>query len=127
MSHDCRDMEDIPLVEADELVAMMEKGEAVVLNVLAPIAYERIHIAGSISAPFDRLEDGEFDSIGKGRKVVVYCESHTCLASGRAAAILRERGVDAAAYEGGIREWAEKGMPTEGTVTAAEYLRERKH
>lgn len=116
------DLENVPVVSKEEVVGIMKSEGTIVLNVLAPQAYERLHIKGSVSAPYDRLERGEFDDLCREKKTVVYCASFDCGASRKAAALLKERGIDASAYEGGIREWAEFGLPTEGSMSSQEYL-----
>jgi rhodanese-related sulfurtransferase len=50
-----------------------------------------------------------------GRSVVVYCV-HGGETSQQAAAALRAAGVDVAYLEGGIAEWAEKGLPTRRNI-----------
>lgn len=115
------DIENVPVVSRDQLLEMMESEEIVIMNVLAKHAYDRIHIKNSISAPYDRLENGDFDSIEKTKILVIYCASYDCGASRTAAALMRERGFDARAYEGGIKEWSESGYPTEGESDNADY------
>ena len=61
--------------------------------------------------------------LDKERPVVTYCSSSSCGASLTAAAILREHGIDASAYEGGIKEWAEAGLPVEGKLQYSEFYR----
>lgn len=116
------DLEKIPVVDKDDLLKMIDSDNTIILNVLASHAYEKLHIKNSISAPYDKLENGELDELGRGKKIVVYCASYNCGASRKAASLLREKGLDASAYEGGIKEWAESGFPTEGNLTAEEYL-----
>lgn len=111
------------MVSREELIDLLDSEKVVILNVLASHAYDRIHIKNSISAPYDKLENGEFDDLGRDKKLIVYCASYDCGASRKAAALMRERGFDVAAYEGGIREWAESGYPTEGSMSKEEYLR----
>lgn len=114
------DLGSVPVVSKHELLKMMDSKNVVIMNVLARQAYNNIHIKNSISAPYDRLENGEFDSIDKSKRLVIYCASYSCGASKKAAALMRERGFDAAAYEGGIKEWVESGYPTEGEDSVAD-------
>jgi rhodanese-related sulfurtransferase len=56
--------------------------------------------AGGAAIPFD-----------KDREVVLYCGSgNSC---SRIAGVLRERGYNTAALDGGYKSWVESGLPTE--------------
>lgn len=116
-------IDDVPVIKKEELLGMLDSKETIILNVLASQAYEKLHIRNSVSAPYDRIENGEYDEMLKNKKIVVYCASYSCGASRKAAALLREKGLDASAYEGGIKEWAESGYPTGGSMTPEEYLK----
>ncbi|HKJ96370.1 MAG TPA: rhodanese-like domain-containing protein [Thermoplasmataceae archaeon] len=116
------DLENIPTIQKEELLKLLDSEDVVLLNVLASNSYEMIHIKNSLSAPYDKLENGEFDSIDKNKKLVIYCASYNCGASRKAAALMMGRGFEVLAYEGGIKEWVESGYPTEGRMTPKEYL-----
>lgn len=118
------DVTDVPVIVKEALLNMLDSENVVIMNVLAKHAYDRLHIKNSISAPYDRLENGEFDNLDRGKRLIIYCASYSCGASKKAAAIMKERGFMVAAYEGGIREWAESGLPTEGEISPEEYLRQ---
>jgi rhodanese-related sulfurtransferase len=107
--------EQIPTVTKEEVLEQIEKGTSVVINVLAKLSYDEVHIKGSISVPFDKVENGELDAIGSNKDVITYCKDQTCLASKGAARILRGYGYNASAYEGGMKEWLESGLPVEGS------------
>lgn len=107
-------VDEIRAVSKEEVLEHIRNGTAVVINVLARRAFDDLHIKGSISIPFDILEDGELDAIGSNKNVITYCKSYTCGASMRAARLLREKGLNAMAYEGGIDEWEQSGLPVEG-------------
>jgi rhodanese-related sulfurtransferase len=112
-------------ISRDELAAKMKSSSVVVVNVLARQAYEKIRIKGSISIPRNELEAGRWKELDPKRDVVVHCSSYECGASRLAAEFLDVRGFDVRAYEGGLKEWAESGLPMEGSITAAQYLAER--
>ena len=57
--------------------------------------------------------EGRAWEIDKSREVIVYCASVKCDASRRAAEMLTVLGFDVKAYEGGIKEWKEAGLPIE--------------
>lgn len=117
------ELDKIPVIAKEELLEKIGSQDYVILNVLAPHAYRRIHIKNSRSVPFDKVEAGELGDVDMSKKVVTYCASYTCNASRKAAAILREKGYNVMAYEGGIKEWAEAGYPTEGEISPEEYIK----
>lgn len=112
-------------ITRDELASQMGSGHLIVVNVLAGGAYERIHIRGSISIPRMELEQGRWQELDRSKKVVVHCSSYECDASRMAARFLEDKGFDVRAYEGGMKEWAEAGLPTEGAVSAKQFIEER--
>ena len=112
-------------ITRDLLASKLGSDNLVVVNVLAPSAYEKIHITGSISIPRNELEQGRWRELSKSKEVVVHCSSFECEASRLAARFLEEKGFDVSAYEGGIKEWAEAGLPTEGKLSAREFIEER--
>ena len=112
----CKTMEDhVDTVSKEDVLIHLQKGTAIIVNVLARHSYDELHIKGSVSIPFDLVEDGRLDALGGQKSVVTYCKNYTCLASKRAARILKNMGYNASAYEGGIEEWEKFGLPVEGT------------
>lgn len=105
--------------------AKLGSRDLVIVNVLARPAYEKIRIRGSISIPRSELENGRWEDLDKSKEIVVHCSSYECGASRLAAEFLEARGFDVKAYEGGIKEWAESGLPMEGTISPKQYLEER--
>ncbi|MCL4328645.1 MAG: rhodanese-like domain-containing protein [Candidatus Thermoplasmatota archaeon] len=98
-------------VTKEEVKEHMHSGTAIVVNVLGPDSYRDHHIQGSISIPLKDLTEGGYSNIDRSRKVITYCASYTCNASRKAASFLAEKGFDSYAYEGGIKEWEESGLP----------------
>ncbi len=105
----------IKIVTKEDVLEHLKNGSAVVVDVLGKIEYDRVHIKGAVSIPLDILEQGELEALGKSKNVITYCKSYTCGASKNAATILSGMGYNAMAYEGGIQEWKDSGLPTEGT------------
>jgi len=108
-----------------ELSAKLGLPWVTIVNVLEPEAYKKIHVKGSISLPRRELEAGKWQELDFTKEIVVYCSSYDCNASREAAKLLESKGMDVSAYEGGIKEWAEAGLPTEGSMSPKEYLQER--
>ena len=109
----------------EELATKLGLPWVTVVNVLEPEAYKKIHIKGSISLPLRELEAGKWQDLDFTKELVVYCSSCDCNASREAAKMLESKGMDVSAYEGGIKEWAEAGLPTEGNMSPKEYLQEK--
>jgi ArsR family transcriptional regulator len=97
---------------------LVEDPSLQVVNVLDPKQYHLGFIRGSKRIPLSELERraGELD---KSREVIVYCASYDCHASRNAAKKLEALGFCARAYEGGIKEWKEAGLPVEEQAHAA--------
>lgn len=119
-------MDSMKTVTRDELAKLMAGGQTNVVNVLKGESYEKIHIRGSVSIPRSELEAGRWQELDRNRVTVVHCSSYSCDASRLAAVFLEGKGFDARAYEGGMQEWAELGLPTDGRMTPKDYLEERK-
>jgi len=83
-------------------------------NVLVPQYYNaEKNIPGSKWIPVDQL-DQKLPSLGAGKndEIVVYCGSFTCPSSKQAAEKLARSGyTNVSAYEGGLADWIEGGLP----------------
>jgi rhodanese-related sulfurtransferase len=112
-------------ISKEELSKKIGSPGLVVVNVLAAPAYEKIRIKGSISIPRSDLENGRWAELDRNKEIVTHCSSYECGASRMAAEFLEKKGYNVAAYEGGIKEWAEAGLPMEGTISPQQYLIER--
>lgn len=112
-------------ISKDELVSRIGSPHLVVVNVLAATAYQKIHIRGSISIPRNELEQGRWKELDSSKEIIVHCSSYECGASRAAAEFLESKGFNARAYEGGMKEWAEAGLPTSGAISAKQFLDER--
>ena len=93
-------------------------GNVQVVNVLEPEYYKLGMIPGSRKIPLSQLE-GRTGELDKSKEVVTYCANTQCSASSEAAKVLAERGFNVRAYEGGIQEWKDAGLPTEATPSGA--------
>ncbi|MBN1549664.1 rhodanese-like domain-containing protein [Candidatus Babeliales bacterium] len=92
-----------------------------VINVLDKKLFLDCHIKGSVSVPFDLVDDFA-TKVDKNVPVVFYCSNYSCTASGIARDRLKALGfTDVKAYEGGIAEWYQLGFPTEGPAQSG-YL-----
>ena len=103
----------IQTISKDDLSRKLSGGERFqLLNVLEPEYYREGIIRGSRKIPLSQLER-RVNELDKSQEVVVYCGSYDCPVSRQAAEMLAEKGFDVKAYEGGIKEWKEAGLPTD--------------
>ncbi len=114
---------DVENLTPEQVVAELEGGNAVLVDVREPQERQTAAIPGSIHAPRGMLEfyadpslpyhKEEFD---KEKRIILHCASGGRSALG--AATLKKMGYTNVAHlDGGIRGWQEAGHPTEpGTV-----------
>ena len=112
----------IKTMTAEQLSNRIERAQRMkVVNVLSADTYNDCHIRGSINVPLSRIKK-QAKKWRRGELVVLYCASYTCPASKHAFNILAQMGFsNIYAYEGGTKEWREKGYPTTG-LCKLEYL-----
>ena len=108
----------MPLTK-EEVLEKMREESVVLLNVLPEPDYQRLHIQGSQSLPLTLDYGGFLQEIekkhGKQKLFITYGD-HLSRADGASAAhAMRVHGFRAENYPGGIQEWFESGLPTEGT------------
>lgn len=103
-----------------------KKGGLVVVNVLDKELFDDCHITGSINIPLDQLEQN-MDTIERDADLVFYCSNYQCTGSWYAAEKFSAHGFEnVAAYEGGMAEWYQAGLPVEGKCLKA-YLSKPSH
>jgi rhodanese-related sulfurtransferase len=86
----------------------------VVLNVLDKALYDDCHIPGSVHVPFTDVEN-YVRGMDKNQEIIVYCSNYACTTSHYVAEKLYRSGfANVLVYEGGIAEWWQHGLPTEG-------------
>lgn len=98
-------------ISRDELAALIERGEALLLDARPRLEYEHGHIPGALSLPVDELA-GRLDELPRDRRIVAYCRGVYCFFAEEAVALLRAHGFDAHRLEGGWPEWRSEGRPT---------------
>ena len=100
-------------ISKEELTEMMEQGEEIqIVNVLEPRHYGLGSIQGSLHIPISEIDE-RVDELDPDFEVITYCAGGDCHASVEAAHKLAEKGFKVRAYEGGIEEWKEAGLPLE--------------
>lgn len=85
-------------------------GEAVLLDVREDAEFATGHAPEAVSLPLGRLATGApLPEAVKGRQVLAICRSGN--RSRKAAELLVARGVEALDVDGGMRAWAQAGLP----------------
>ena len=97
-------------IEPAEVATLAESGEAEVIDVRRDYEHEAGHIAGSRHIEMNDLTS-HADSIPKDRTVVFYCRGGS--RSAMAAEAFSQAGFDARNMAGGMKAWAEQGLPLE--------------
>ncbi|MEW6582188.1 MAG: metalloregulator ArsR/SmtB family transcription factor [Actinomycetota bacterium] len=97
-------------VGRDELLALTERAEVVVLDVRPREEYAAGHIPGAVSIPMDELR-GRLDELPRGAEVVAYCRGPYCVLAPQAVEILTGEGIRARRLDEGLPEWRLAGLP----------------
>lgn len=88
------ELDGLEAVDRDELMARLEAGEVVLIDVRPAHEFESGHVPGALSIPLDRLE-ARLSELPQDRAIVAYCRGPLCTLSATAARRLRELGFDA--------------------------------
>jgi rhodanese-related sulfurtransferase len=97
-------------VGREELLARMDEGAVVLIDVRPPEEFAAGHIAGAVSVPLGLLEN-LLDTLPAETEVVAYCRGPYCLLASQALEILRAHGLRARRLEEGFPEWRLAGLP----------------
>jgi len=102
-----------PSIGAAQATQLINRADALVLDVREPAEYGAGHILGAKNLPLTRLESGAGDvAKKKDATLIVYCESGE--RSGRVAAALRKQGyAKVFSLSGGLGAWKTAGLPVE--------------
>lgn len=103
----------IETISKEELTEKMEQGEEIqIVNVLEPRHYGLGSIQGSLHIPVAEIDE-RLDELDPDFEIITYCAGGDCHASLEGAQKLAEKGFKVRAYEGGIEEWKQAGLPLE--------------
>jgi rhodanese-related sulfurtransferase/predicted transcriptional regulator len=103
---------EVEQLSAAELRERLERGEVVVLDVRPEAEYRAAHIAGSLSAPLERLSS-VVSTLPRRHEIVAYCRGPYCVYADDAVRLLRAQGVSACRLDVGFPEWRRAGLPVE--------------
>ncbi len=99
-----------PSVSVAQATQLINREDAVVIDVREPGEFQAGRILGAKNTPLERIGDTELKR--KDKPVIVYCESGE--RAPKAAALLRKQGHDrAVSLQGGIAAWKQAGLPVE--------------
>lgn len=109
---------DVPRVTPAELKALMDKGEAVAIDVRGSVPYELGHIRGAVWLPLGLVAQ-RFGELPQDKVIVAYCTCKAEETSLEAAMMLaKQHGFErVAVLVGGYPAWSEAGLPTEAIQT----------
>jgi len=96
-----------------ELVARLDRGDVVVVDVRPQREYEAGHLPGAISIPIDDLE-ARLAELPEDVDVVAYCRGRFCAYADDGVRILETAGRRAFRLEDGLPEWRHAGLVVEG-------------
>jgi rhodanese-related sulfurtransferase len=105
------DRDGIEVVDRDGLVARLEDGAVVVLDVRPAAEFGAGHIAGASSVPVAELRK-HLKALPADAEVVAYCRGPYCVYADDAVRELGRKGFKAARLEDGYPEWKRAGLPT---------------
>jgi rhodanese-related sulfurtransferase len=101
-----------PWVSAAEATQLINRQEAMVVDVREPAEYGASHILGAKNVPLAKMDGSGELAKRKDKPLIVYCDSGDRAA--KAAAALRKLGFDKVFnLTGGIGGWTQAGLPVE--------------
>jgi rhodanese-related sulfurtransferase len=100
-----------PWVSTSQATHLINREDALVLDVRDPGEYGAGHILGAKNVPLSRLGDGDIAK-RKERPVIVYCDGSE--RSSKAVSALRKQGFTRVVnLSGGLKAWQQAGLPVE--------------
>ncbi|WP_052665202.1 ArsR/SmtB family transcription factor [Nitriliruptor alkaliphilus] len=107
------DRADVATIDRAELLARLDRGEVVVVDVRPPAEYAAGHIVGAIHVPPEQLDliDELLGDQPTDREVVAYCRGPYCVYADEAVRRLQRHGRRAARLDEGLPEWRRAGGP----------------
>ncbi len=90
----------------EDLIARIEAGEVILLDVNSEEVFNRAHIHKAISIPLDQLKK-RIAELSKDKEIVAYCRGALCLLSDEAVELLRAEGFNVRKLVREIPDWIE--------------------
>ena len=104
------DGDDIEVIDRDELLARMARGDVVLLDVRPEAEFAAGHIRGARSVPITELRR-HVRALPPGSEVVAYCRGPYCVYAADAVRELQRKGFRAQRLTDGFPEWRRAGLP----------------
>ena len=110
-----------PKITRDELKALLDRSEVVVVEALSEESFAKEHIPGAIRIDYEKLEAQAPELLpNKDAAIVTYCASLPCQNSEIAANKLVALGyTNVREYAEGKADWIEAGLPVEAGARSA--------
>ncbi|MEE4215195.1 MAG: rhodanese-like domain-containing protein [Bacteroidales bacterium] len=97
-----------------EVVNALVESSAVIIDVLEPEAYNKVHIKNAINVPVKNLEKEILKKVDRKTPVIIYSIDYECPVSRIAAEKMLDMGYENVRYyPGGKEEWLKMDMPVE--------------
>lgn len=100
-------------VDHQELLARMQTGDVVVIDVRPEHEYRSGHIPGALHIPLETLSD-RLRELPTGVEIVAYCRGPYCMLAFDAVERLRSAGISARRLQDGFPEWKAGNLPVTG-------------
>lgn len=95
-------------ISADELLARLKNGDAILLDARPAAEYEAAHLPGAISMPWYEVAQRQ-QELPPDKLIVAYCRGPYCVFADDALADLAQAGWQVARLEEGVLEWQQAG------------------
>ncbi|NLR60303.1 metalloregulator ArsR/SmtB family transcription factor [Chitinophaga polysaccharea] len=100
----------IESIDAETLIALLEKDKIILLDVRPAEEYNRGHIHRALCAPIAELSS-ILQTLPKSKTVIAYCRGPFCVFADEAVSLLKKKGYKAQRLSEGFPDWAAKGYP----------------
>ena len=100
----------VPRITVEELKKLMAEQSVVVVDVRSVDAYNIGHIKGSINAPLDKIQAGDYSGLPRDKRIITYCSCGAEHSSAIATSLLDKAGFkNGATLLGGTSAWQQSG------------------
>lgn len=110
--HRFSDDEPIEELCVEELREKVARGAALIVDARPPEEYAQGHLPFAVSVPVSEI-DSLFDAVSEDVEVIVYCRGPFCAGAKLAVQRLRQAGIRARRWKGGVLEWKLRGNTLE--------------
>lgn len=101
---------DVTPVSGRELLARVEAGDVVLLDVRPAEEFAHAHLPHAVNVPIEELAQ-RLGELPRSTAIVAYCRGPYCAYASEAVRLLRRRGFRASRIEEGVGEWRARALP----------------